>query len=270
MKALIFFLIPFSLFSEITWGPSFQTGLDSAKEQKKPIIIDFYTDWCGYCKVLENKIFPNPIVEKELNNFITIRINGDEHPEIADKYRVSGYPTILFLDKNGAYLDRITGLPDANFMQKKLLDVYNKRNLEDDLLTQLKETPDNQNLNYRLGVYYLKTMDFEKSNNYFIKSYNSKENSTEEKTKESLFLVGILHIQLKKFSESISFWSLYIKEYPKDELGTVYFYRGVSNFQLDKKKEAKEDFLKSKTSSKDSELLEKIDYYLEQLENLEE
>ncbi len=255
-----------ALKSDIVWGDSYSKGIELAKSKNTPVIIDMYTDWCAYCKDLENKIFPEPEVSKLLENFTTLRINGDENPEIAQNFKVSGYPTVLFLDKNGAYLDRIVGLPSSQMMVKKLKEVYDKRNLEDQLITALKSDPDSVILNYRMGIYYFKANNFGKSESFFLKAINSPKNENPEKKMESLFIIGIIQIQEKKFSQSISIWTKYLIDYPTGDESAARYYRGVSYFYSGKGAEAKEDFVRSKFLSTDPYRRAKIQEFLDKID----
>ena len=261
----LFFSVP--LLSEIIWEDSYKKGIEQAKLKNLPVVIDFYTDWCGYCKVLEKKIFPEPEVSKLLENFTTLRINGEENPELAGNFKVSGYPTVLFLDKNGAYLDRIVGLPSSQMMAKKLKEVYDKRNIEDQILLSVKQDPENILNNYKMGIYYFKANQFEKSESYFLKSINSSKTDYPEKKMESLFIIGIIQVQEKKFSQSISIWSKYLNDYPTGDEFSARYYRGVSYFYQGKYSEAKDDFQRAKSLTTDGirrakiqEFLDKIDY----------
>lgn len=262
----LLFLGTLPTYGEIVWEESFKKGIEQAKLRNSPVVIDFYTDWCGYCKVLENKIFPDPEVSKLLENFTTLRINGEEHPEIAGNFKVSGYPTVLFLDKNGAYLDRIVGLPSSPMMAKKLKEVYEKRNIEDQFLNIAKQDPDNVLNNYKLGIYYFKANQFEKSESFFLKSIQSPKTDHPEKKMESLFILGIIQIQEKKYSQAISIWSRYLTDYPTGDEFSARYYRGVSYFYYGKYPEAKDDFLRAKVLTSDGIRRAKIQEFLDKID----
>jgi thioredoxin-related protein len=103
----------------------------TAAEDKRPIVgkvamLDFYTDWCGWCKKLDEDVYPNPRVQKAMKPFDFRRVNAegsDADRALAKKYSVDGYPTIVFVDSTGAVVHRIVGyLPPADF-EKELAGV---------------------------------------------------------------------------------------------------------------------------------------------------
>lgn len=71
------------------------------------VLVDFYADWCGPCKVME------PVVEKIGDRYHpqlkAVRLNVDRNMEIAQKYRVVSVPTLLFF-KNGEIMDISIGV----------------------------------------------------------------------------------------------------------------------------------------------------------------
>lgn len=73
---------------------------------KKPVLIDFYADWCPPCKKL------SPIVEKVANensNVKFVKINIDDEEELANNYNISSIPTLLFI-KEGNVIEKSVGL----------------------------------------------------------------------------------------------------------------------------------------------------------------
>lgn len=83
-----------------------------AKAENKPIFVDFYTDFCAPCKIMDEYVFSAPDLAGLLNsNFVNYHFNGmnfDADPFLA-KYNVKSYPTLLFLRPDGSVLKTITG-----------------------------------------------------------------------------------------------------------------------------------------------------------------
>ncbi len=104
--------------SVVTYGIKFRAGsferiLEKAKEENKPIFLDFYTSWCMPCKWLEEDVFSHRNVYEYYNdNIISLKIDAEkgEGPDLALKYNVVGYPTLVYLDRNGNVLDSHAGM----------------------------------------------------------------------------------------------------------------------------------------------------------------
>ena len=109
---------------EIAWTQALTKSIKQAKKSKKLVMVDFYTDWCGWCKVLDKKTYPDKrVVALTKASFIPVKINAEkEGMAAATKYGVRSYPTILFIDGNGEVAGRIGGYappgPFAEQMEK--------------------------------------------------------------------------------------------------------------------------------------------------------
>jgi len=105
--------------TEVTWATSYADANAKAKAGGKLVMIDFYTDWCGWCKKLDKDTYTNArvaaLTDKEC---VSVKVNAEkEGIALAKKYAVTGFPTILFLDPaTGAVAGRIGGyMPPAPF-----------------------------------------------------------------------------------------------------------------------------------------------------------
>ncbi len=80
------------------------------------VLVDFYADWCGPCKMLAPTI---EVVAEEYNGVVKVgKLNVDESPRTAEKYRVMTIPTLLFI-KNGQVLDTVVGvIPKAQITER--------------------------------------------------------------------------------------------------------------------------------------------------------
>ena len=80
-------------------------NFDSVKGSSKPVLLDFYADWCGPCRML------SPIVEEiadENPQYLVGKINVDKEPELAQKFKVMTIPTLVVI-KNGSVVSQSAG-----------------------------------------------------------------------------------------------------------------------------------------------------------------
>lgn len=99
-------------------GIKFEKGnwssiISKAKSENKIIFLDAYTSWCGPCKSLQSKVFPDKKLGEYFNsNFINAKVDMEvgEGPALGLKYPVRGYPTLLFIDpKSGNIVNQFLG-----------------------------------------------------------------------------------------------------------------------------------------------------------------
>jgi len=110
---------------------SFDKGLAKAKADKKNIIVDFYTDWCHWCKVMDEKTFRDPGVNQKLvERFITVRLNAEDgaqtasykgqtftNIELTQAFGVRGFPSLAFMDMDGEIITLVPGyVPAETFL----------------------------------------------------------------------------------------------------------------------------------------------------------
>jgi thioredoxin-like negative regulator of GroEL len=96
----------------ITWQ-AFEAGMGQAKQEGRPAMVDFMAEWCSWCKKLDREVYTNPQVLSASQKFVCIKVDGDRRRDLVQRYRVDGYPTILFLDPQGRELHRVVGYEPA-------------------------------------------------------------------------------------------------------------------------------------------------------------
>jgi tetratricopeptide (TPR) repeat protein len=266
-KIFLLFFISISISAEsVRWHSSILKGLELAKAQKTAIVLDLYTDWCGYCKVLEQRIFPTEAVQKQLKKFIPVRLNAEAFPNLVSHYSVTGYPTVLILDQNGVVLDRVTGLPTPEMLAKKLEAMYLVRDHESLLLSKLRKDPESVLWNFELGVYYYNSGDQEKASKFFKTAYTSKQPDTTKKKHDALFNLALSYIDLENYPAALEYWSEYIEKFPGGDIGAGWYYKGLANVQMKNIEQGKKELTTALKFAKDPSEKAKIEGMLKAIE----
>ncbi|MDZ7935303.1 MAG: thioredoxin family protein [Emticicia sp.] len=89
----------------------FKNALTKAKNENKPIFVDFYTGWCGPCLMFTQTILTDKEVGKYMNKtFINLKYDAEkgEGVILSKKYNVMAYPTLLILDHNEKTVEEVT------------------------------------------------------------------------------------------------------------------------------------------------------------------
>jgi thiol:disulfide interchange protein DsbD len=108
------------------WKLFSQELLDQAKKDGKPVIIDFFADWCAACKELDEKTFSTPEFIKQSEKFVLLKVDATENfaglSDLQRKYEVYGLPTIVFITKDGQFLnkDSLTGFEDIKAFSARM------------------------------------------------------------------------------------------------------------------------------------------------------
>ncbi|MCU1348468.1 MAG: Thiol:disulfide interchange protein, partial [Acidobacteria bacterium] len=127
----IAFALPRSGGPEVRWERYNATAIAAAASSKRPVVIDFYADWCLPCKELDQTTFRDPKVVAELERFVRIKadLTSSEDPltkQLTKEYAVASVPTIVFIGSDGHELRdvRLYGIEDANAFRARLARVH--------------------------------------------------------------------------------------------------------------------------------------------------
>jgi len=87
-------------------------------ESDKPVLVDFYADWCGPCKMMA------PVIEEiaqEYEGKVKVgKLNVDDNPEISEQFDIMSIPTLIFF-KGGQPANRSTGV----IAKEKIVEILN-------------------------------------------------------------------------------------------------------------------------------------------------
>ena len=105
----------------------FNDGVAKAKTEKKPIFVEFYTDWCPYCKKFQKETVNERNVARMLaENFVYVRLNAEDsksrvkfqgkslsNVELTNSFGITAFPSLVFLDSGGQPITMLSGFVPA-------------------------------------------------------------------------------------------------------------------------------------------------------------
>jgi len=100
--------------SSITWESTFESAQMHARSSNKPMLVDFYADWCPACKYMQGT-FAAPEVTAIAGNVVAVRVNVDQRNDLSNQYNIRLLPTLMAMDSNGAVIGSTNSGPPDEF-----------------------------------------------------------------------------------------------------------------------------------------------------------
>lgn len=104
----------------VSWK-NYDTGLKMAKSSGKPVFVQFFATWCGYCRKMDQETFTDTAVQAELDKFVTVRVTESSENKVTHQgqqitereltaaHGVQGFPTLVFMEPDGKVIGKIPG-----------------------------------------------------------------------------------------------------------------------------------------------------------------
>lgn len=247
-----FSIIPLFLFvmtrplasSPVQWLEDADRAFHLSEKKNRPIFVHIYADWCPTCRSLEHKIYPDKRVSLTLHRFIALRINGERDPErqLADRYDITGYPTLLVIDYNGHVLARHSGGISSDDLTEMLIAAWQEKDKGKALIGEAERTGDPEDL-FKAGVYYSEAKKHQTAREYFLRGWRNGNKNRLSIRLDCLFNAAVNSMELNDYTDAESEWSLYLKNASEDDSNRsrALLYRGIARKNLGQNKEAARD-----------------------------
>ncbi len=221
--SLLTFISCKNSYAEIKWEKDLATAIKKAKSKNLPIMIDIYTDWCIWCKELDKNTYANEKVIETAKKIVSVKLNpetSEEGEEIAKKYGVKGYPTILFINADGFVLENVGGYVEGEKFVPYMKNAIEKLSKVNALLSSKEPSLEKLDL-------YMESGNEEEATKLF-NNLLSKKSIPEEYMPKYLLGFGLIKAQKKDYEKANIYFDKIIKEYPKsEEIYISHYYKAV-------------------------------------------
>ncbi len=247
----------------IHWYQNLDQASLLAQETNKPMMIDFWADWCAPCKIMEQKVYSNSDFARAAERFVAVRIDFDKEPAIDRRLNVDKLPVLLFTDSYGGELFRYTGIIDA----KPLTDLLRSLPADVSRFNQLNRILAGDKNNFdalvNMGQELRNHELYLASNEFYIRALRTpKAKSDPPSTESVLTQVGSNYLAVKAGKQAVEAFEKYLKLFPnspsrgKWTLGLAQGY--ILTAKKDKARELLQKFVREHSSSPDSEQARKM------------
>ena len=179
----------------ILWERSFEAAAQRAKAQRKPLMLDFWADWCGWCHRLDETTYVDPEVVRLSKDFVPVKINtegGRNETLVAMKYDVSDLPTIAFVSPSGRPILRVSGFRGPGQFPQIMVAARDAATQVLGWEASLDKDPKNAEALLHLGVYLFEQESYEQSRDLLVQATRLDERRPVDDRKQGRMMLGII------------------------------------------------------------------------------
>jgi tetratricopeptide (TPR) repeat protein len=190
---------------EIRWVRQFDAALKRAQTVKKPLLVDFWAEWCGWCHRQDQTTYVDPVVVKMSEDFVAVKVNTEGTPRevaVARRYDVTSLPTIAFLSPEGRLILRLNGFQGPGQFPRALEEAKERATKiigwEDDL----QRDPKAAEALSSLGAHLFEQEAYDESRDFLLRAVKADRERPADERKRTRMLMGIVHKHNHKYPES--------------------------------------------------------------------
>lgn len=232
----------------IKWEKNFDEALKKARKAGKPVIVDFWADWCAWCHRLDKNTYADPWVARKAQEFVAVKVNTEgsrKDVDVAVRYHVNSLPTVVFLSPEGRQLFRMNGYQGPGQFPRTLEGALQAARTVMSWEDALARDPDDPRALLALGSHLFDQEYFDESRELLQKAVSRDGEAGLDERRRARMLLAIIEHVIRNFGEAerLVKEALSLKPGPEDQpkllfvLGRTYLSsgrqaEGVATFEV--------------------------------------
>ena len=191
----------------IRWEHRFDEAVKKARAANKPIMIDFWADWCSWCHRLDQTTYVDPVVVKLSEDFIAVKVDteaGKKNQEIALRYNVATLPTIAFITPGGRQILSLKGFQGPGQFPRTMETAREVAGRIMSMEAALDRDPKSAPALFGLGVHLFEQEYYEDSRTLLYRAASLDATRPVKDRKQARMLIGIIQNYDRKYAEAES------------------------------------------------------------------
>jgi thiol-disulfide isomerase/thioredoxin len=191
----------------IHWERSFEAAVEKGKSQHKPLMLDFWADWCGWCHRLDETTYVDPEVVRLSKGFVPVKVNtegGRSETLVALKYSVSDLPTVIFISPSGRPILRLSGFRGPGQFPQIMAAAAEGAAKVLGWEATLDKDPTNAEALLRLGVYLFEQEAYEESRDLLVQATRVDALRPVDDRKQGRMMLGIIRHYERRYPDAES------------------------------------------------------------------
>ena len=186
-------------------GEELRGGAPEGRRAGKPIVVDFWADWCGWCHRLDKTTYADPWVARKAQDFVAAKIDTEgsrKEREVAVKYQVTSLPTIVFLSPTGRQLGRVNGFQGPGQFPRTLEAVLQIARRVMGWEEALERNPDDPRALLALGTHLYEQEYFDDARELLKQAVARDAGEEPENRRQARMLLAIIEHVTRNFGEA--------------------------------------------------------------------
>jgi len=191
----------------VRWEHRFDEAVKKARAAQKPIMIDFWADWCSWCHRLDQTTYVDPVVVKLSEDFIAVKVDtesGKKNQEIALRYNVATLPTITFITPGGRQILTLKGYQGPGQFPRTMETARDAAVRIMSFESALDRDPRNAVALFGLGVHLFEQEFYEDSRTLLYRAVALDGGRPVKDRKQARMLLGIIQNHDRRYAEAES------------------------------------------------------------------